>query len=79
MSKSIEQLDLFNWSNKQRLLTDLGGRCGYCLESENWLTIDSVKGRDLAVYELECQTVESYEDGEYAGFCKNTKEYVEYS
>lgn len=73
----MTQLDLFKWTQKESLLIDLGGRCSYCLESENWLVVNKTEDENYVQYDLECQTTTSFDDGEFAGLCKHTHELVE--
>lgn len=74
---SEQQLSLLEWSEKQKLLTDLGGRCSYCLEHDNWLMTDRWEDEEHNYYTLQCQTVMKTEDGDFNGLCGNTEELVE--
>lgn len=74
----MSQLNLLDWAHEQSLLNDLGGRCAYCLESDNWLTTDEYSDEDHnRYYQLECQTVTIDSNGEFDDLCKNHKELIE--
>lgn len=74
----MTQLGLFAWAKKEGLLHDLGGRCPYCLEYENWLTIDRfLNDEHREELTIQCQTVRVHENGDYDDLCKNTIEIVE--
>ncbi len=75
-----EQLDLFEWSTTHSAFTDLGGRCGWCLEYNNWLVVSEDEDYDCSqrihrtYTELQCQTPNYYDDTLlFAGLCHKTK------
>lgn len=71
----MTQLDLFTWVDSENLKSDLGGRCPWCLEHDNWITTDIYMNDLQACYiNLECQTAMSDDDGNFVEICKATKE-----
>lgn len=73
------QLDLFDWARDQVALTDVGGKCSYCHEEDQWLVKwTGISATDRYHYtesiEVECQAPRyDPDDLLFVEICKNTK------
>ncbi len=66
------QLDLIEWARIQRNLVDYGGKCAYCLEDSNWYVTSEYRDTYETEYQLQCQTVIQYDEGD-ADWCLANK------
>ncbi len=59
------------------LLHEMGGRCAYCIEEDNWITTDRfVNDEGAEELKIKCLTTRYHEDGTIYE-CGNTLELVD--